>query len=1104
MTTTTMHFGPEWMRPKHQSISRPQQPPSPPLANPPSASTYSALVSPAPPNQAERNDEVHPFRYSKDELFKIYKDGGGNGGLGLEVERWEGVVREYGSDPVGLREMGEAEKKLFAGPLNSDVRRRQATDYLSPLSTTNLGSGSSRLNHNSSAAGSPMRERFGNIKRRDSNADSPNPALPRKQSLSSLQAPVMSPREIGLPSPRTRVGYTPSFDGVLNGGDSWVARRRTSETSQKPGGSATGLHGESDFSEKAEGIKEEKEEVDGSGPVLDSLDGAQDSSPSTSTGISGSQNAKDVDNLAGGVGQLSLNTNISNPVDNVQNHSGIGTPPGLVDPPSIEWSYKDPTGTVQGPFSAELMQKWYDDGYFTPDLPMKRTHLDTTWTTLEQLRRRSVSERVFLTPLQTVPPGLSMRTDSPLQYNAPDQTMIGPYQPAPIRSLRTPALESYISTGSNHSESPSSSFGGGRFGDSSPEPNAFGGRAIGGQYFNGDHSGSARSSGFQTTPEIPSAFSGRRVPHADSPIDGSMGMRPSSFGTYGFSNPFGSTQSPWGAPANNFSSGYEAIDLGRDSHEHLGLQNYANQGLGINYGGLRSTQDPIVDPSQSTAINYAVGPDTTEANLQRNSPFDSNQSTATDVVPQSSVAPTSPWNQPVQNPTISVPKDASSWVIASHGVVDSAWGQSGETAPAPDETRAEVESHQSPVDQASVSITSESLEELKSEPETVELSPPASGAKAQPTSGKSRKHREPKVSAAVAPQAPTQPEVPSPQVAAPKLAWQKEDEVKKTISLREIQEAEAKKAEAKKAAERERERTARIAATSSLEKEDLQSFTASWGLPTSQAGSRGSGALPVKEPVTSPTTAPTAAPVWTNAPKITPAKKTMKEILEEEEKRKKVAPQVTAAAAVAASSSGRLYAQSSTKPPPAAAATSGGAWTTVGPNGKSNPVVAAAARPSTTTAPAASRSSGPTSTRPTQPSAAKAAPAPTPRAEDVTPSHEFLNWLNGSLKGLNKSVSVEEIMHMLLSFPIEVDASIREIISETIYTNSTTMDGRRFAEEFVSRRKADAISHAKNGGPSKGTAKPVSIADVVKATPKTTQPEWGFKVVNKKKKGGRS
>lgn len=115
MSTTTMHFGPEWMRPKQQSISRPQQPPSPPPANPlPSGvSTYSALVSPAhPTHHPGIQDEVHPFRYSKEELLKIYKDGGGKAGLGLEVERWDGVVREHGSDPIALRDMSEAEKKV--------------------------------------------------------------------------------------------------------------------------------------------------------------------------------------------------------------------------------------------------------------------------------------------------------------------------------------------------------------------------------------------------------------------------------------------------------------------------------------------------------------------------------------------------------------------------------------------------------------------------------------------------------------------------------------------------------------------------------------------------------------------------------------------------------------------------------------------------------------------------------------------------------------------------------------------------------------------------------------------------------------------------------
>jgi PERQ amino acid-rich with GYF domain-containing protein len=94
---------------------------------------------------------------------------------------------------------------------------------------------------------------------------------------------------------------------------------------------------------------------------------------------------------------------------------------------------------------------------------------------------------------------------------------------------------------------------------------------------------------------------------------------------------------------------------------------------------------------------------------------------------------------------------------------------------------------------------------------------------------------------------------------------------------------------------------------------------------------------------------------------------------------------------------------------------------------------------------------------------------------------------------------------MLLSFPMEPDPSTIEIISDLIYANSTTLDGRRFASEFVNRRKVDAESQPKGSGAGAVSGKPISIADVVKAQPNTTQPgRGGFKVVNKRKKGGRS
>ncbi|KAJ7176730.1 hypothetical protein C8R46DRAFT_1213311 [Mycena filopes] len=161
-----MQFDLEWMRAKPAKPHAPSPPPPPTSAPAAGASSYSALVSPAPPPPAEKDDS-QPFRYSREEMLKIYRDGGGKGGLGLEVERYEGIVREAGGDPVGLREMGDSEKKLFAGSLNSELRRRQSIDYMSPNLSIQTGE-RPRLPHSTSASGtgSPMRERFGALSKR--------------------------------------------------------------------------------------------------------------------------------------------------------------------------------------------------------------------------------------------------------------------------------------------------------------------------------------------------------------------------------------------------------------------------------------------------------------------------------------------------------------------------------------------------------------------------------------------------------------------------------------------------------------------------------------------------------------------------------------------------------------------------------------------------------------------------------------------------------------------------------------------------------------------------------------------------------------------------
>jgi PERQ amino acid-rich with GYF domain-containing protein len=119
-----------------------------------------------------------------------------------------------------------------------------------------------------------------------------------------------------------------------------------------------------------------------------------------------------------------------------------------------------------------------------------------------------------------------------------------------------------------------------------------------------------------------------------------------------------------------------------------------------------------------------------------------------------------------------------------------------------------------------------------------------------------------------------------------------------------------------------------------------------------------------------------------------------------------------------------------------------------------------------------------------------------------------MKWLANALSGLNSDANVEQIMQILLDFPVDADAEVVEIMAELVYQNSKTMDGRRFAADFTSKRKADLKNggaRASGAGASGTKGAVVSIADVVKAQPKPTpQDGWSFKVVNKKKKGGRS
>ncbi|KAI0090042.1 hypothetical protein BDY19DRAFT_942078 [Irpex rosettiformis] len=1212
MTTTTMHFGPEWMR---KAPSRAN--PSPPLATPATtgASTYSALVTPATQPPPERHDLANPFRYSKEEFIRIYKEGGGKSGLGLEVERWEGIVREVGSDPIGLKEMSEAEKKIFAGSLNSEMRRRPSTDYLS-LSTGTLGE-RPKLGHNTSAGpGSPMRERLGGFmgRRRGDSTDQPPLTIPRKLSQSSLQPPLASPRD-ALPSPR-RMGS--GFDGVLS--DSWSSRRRASEGLLK-GNGRHGEGGDPQDGSKAAGIKEEEEEVgatqlepaDSSGGIHDTrVDQVSHNPHVHGSGLG--QTASNI--ISSGVSNLSLDPATQNAGNsplvppNMANISP-GPPPGLPDPSTMEWSYLDPQGQIQGPFPAPTMQKWYEDGYFTPNLLMKRANIDTEWTSVGELLQRAGNPRPFLTPLAPAlpppPPSALPRRDPLLDGPVQDGSFGSPFQPVPTRSLRTSALDSYLHNGSLVPDSPSSSFSVGRFSNDSPDPNAFGSRL--GNVYNGSPVGSRlgfagvqnngidpqRRSTFDTIDPILSRQGYPGFVQRSGSTDG-LGytdtFSPAPVNPYITSN---TVQASFTEKSDDFNNGhgFAVNQLQPSPHSSFvgpDLSSGIREGPRLLKRELFERTDPqpgiqgqlpngsIGYPAgqpfaQAQPIPYAIPQDArpvqqvpltpdrpSVAGLahhtgfgspqshspwpaqeglapRRPGPFDPNYPTSRNTV---LVKPAVPVQQTVVSQTQPAPGQPkqSPWFTTSQRATGDGWGADPTSLTAANlgqhNKQHEKERHNHQQKQTQEKVDSPTVDHpVQPEPALqpqVEPEPVASTAEAATPAGKSRRKQatpaavptpvQPPVKALAAHETTSSPKPPSPVAGAAesKSAWSIEEE-KKPLSLREIQELELKKAEARKAAERERERAARAVAVSTPSlPEDVQ--TISWGLPTSQVGGRATKEVATSSSPSATTPgAPASAPVWTNAAKAPVVKKTMKEIQEEEEKRKKqaVKERETVAATVAAAAR-RAYTDTTTRATPPVQ--TGGAWTTVGASGKAN-TATAPVRPAISTAPPVTKPASAVST-PTLTAASIAARSPAvttptrspvvtaaiklapPAPKDETPappSHEFLKWMADALKGLNSTVNLEEITSMLLTFPLDPDSSTVEVISDLIYSNSTTLDGRRFAAEFVSKRKADSkgsSSHATSG-------KPLSIADVVKTQPKPVQNEWGgFKVVNKKKKGARA
>ncbi|KAJ2254320.1 kinesin-like protein [Coemansia sp. RSA 455] len=89
-----------------------------------------------------------------------------------------------------------------------------------------------------------------------------------------------------------------------------------------------------------------------------------------------------------------------------------------------------------------------------------------------------------------------------------------------------------------------------------------------------------------------------------------------------------------------------------------------------------------------------------------------------------------------------------------------------------------------------------------------------------------------------------------------------------------------------------------------------------------------------------------------------------------------------------------------------------------------------------------------------RPTVVKPAAAISSNAGPALPSIAFLEWCHSRLSSL-RGIDVYKFIEMLLTFPLKAPESTLEIITEQVYAYSTTLNGRAFAEDFVARRAKD-------------------------------------------------
>ncbi|MCJ1245766.1 hypothetical protein MMC30_002970 [Trapelia coarctata] len=806
----------------------------------------------------------------------------------------------------------------------------------------------------------------------------------------------------------------------------------------------------------------------------------------------------------------------------------------MVMPDRMRWIYRDPQGNTQGPWSGLEMHDWYKAGFFSPELQVKKLE-DADYEPLAQLIRRIGNSREpFLVPQIGIPHG-----------SASTQTSTNPSVLGAV-----PAASPSVQGGGAAQPPFASSFP--SFGTTltAEQQNALERRKQEEQYLMArqkehlaqqqvlikqmqhmggvphgmhpqqlHHHSSAHS--LQSQPSYGSITS--PTGYQPSPAQGQL-QQHGSVGAFFETQPRSSVLGvgPVGVPPIGLHSGQEnemaaamdRLNVGRTAQTSFGN---SSQSIGPQEGGSHQQQVALMlqdrarlqreqerfDLTQRTSI---------ENNHETLARFEQYKQLRTQEEEQLSSFPTTIIGQPIA-PQITETKDQ----ITAHDA------QNDQDYPYEQERRALTqESAPLVIPELPRTTTAPTKQptaiQTQSPWATVDAGlpmpfPPPQSASPLPAPAAQRARHN--VADALAAESRSRSQTPSVETPSAALApWAKENlETLKGPSLKEIQEAEARQT----AQQEEIAAAARRALAEQERQNQIQPIIPTAGLPSTVNWASS----------TSPATPTSAGPsAWAKplagkqavAGSASTAKKTLAQIQKEEETRKNRA--AAAAAANAANNlagiptlpGGKRYADLAGKVASPVTPGMTGAWTTVGAGGKlKTPVGLSSATPSV---PKALSSGSLTSVA----AAVKSKPIVAPVRSNTaggsssaqSANDELYKWAKGALgKGLNASINVDDFVRNLLQLPSEP-----EILSEAVYANSPTLDGRRFADEFIRRRKladkgiipetsSNTSVVAGSGSESKNSGGWSEVAKKGPANGGKEEPASAFKVVAAKKKGKR-